>query len=91
MRQHVTREQMKRLEAGEIVILNLAQVEELEHYAPSWVAVYVNQETSAGFGQYNVIIKDTRQAPAPDLKQQLKDMYLASELGQNDPRFKEKK
>lgn len=86
-KKHVSHAQMKRLEAGEIVQLNLAQVEELQHYAPSWVAVYVNQETSAGFGIYNVVIKDTRATPAQGLSKQLKEIYLDSELGKADPRF----
>lgn len=77
MKQHVSKEQMIRLERGEIVQLNSAQVEELQHYAPSWVGVYVNRET--GFGLYNVVIRDTRtpeQKPL-SLKQELKAILRA--------------
>ena len=80
MKQHVSKAQMQALERGEQVTLNLQQLEELQHHAPSWVDVYVHKDTAAGFGQYVVLIKDTRpeHLKPVDIKQQLRQIMKES-------------
>lgn len=39
MKKHVSRQDMIKLEAGSVVLLNRAQLDELTQYAPEWVDV----------------------------------------------------
>lgn len=58
-RKHVSRAEMLKLEAGQVVELNSSQLAELRAYAPKWVRVTA-VATSLGAKYYRVAIDDMR-------------------------------
>lgn len=61
--EHVTKQQMMVLEAGQGVHLNGSQLEELIAYAPEWVGISHQPAPDKGADTYLVHIRDFRQHP----------------------------